>query len=69
MTGAASMTVLTPEAQAYLDRYLRQVRAALRGHRAVDADEVERDVIGHVNAELASGQQRSSCSAWDSGGL
>jgi hypothetical protein len=48
------MTALTPDAQAYLDRYLRQVRVALRGHRAVDAEEVERDVIGHVNAELGA---------------
>ena len=44
--------ILTPEAQAYLERYLRKVRGALRGHRAVDADDVERDVISHVSAEL-----------------
>ena len=44
--------ILTPEAQAYLERYLRKVRGALRGHRAVDADDVERDVICHVSAEL-----------------
>jgi hypothetical protein len=50
-------TALTPDAQAHLDRYLGQVRAALRGHRAVDAEEVERDVIGHVNAELGERQE------------
>jgi hypothetical protein len=51
MTGT---TVMTPDAQAYFNRYLRKVRAALRGHPSVDADEVERDVIGHVSAELGS---------------
>jgi hypothetical protein len=47
-----STAILTPEAQAYLERYLRRVRSALRGHRSVDADDVERDVICHVSAEL-----------------
>jgi hypothetical protein len=50
--------ILTPEAQAYLDRYLKRVRSALRGHRSVDADDVERDVICHVSAEL--GQPRDA---------
>ena len=48
------MTVaLTPDAQSYLERYLRQMKAALRGHPSVDAGEVERDVVGHIDAELA----------------
>jgi hypothetical protein len=49
------MVTLSQDAQGQLDRYLRQVKAALRGHPAVDADEVERDVVGHIDAEL-SGQ-------------
>lgn len=49
--------VLTPDAQAYLERYLRKVRAALRGHPSVDTEDVERDVIGHVSAELGSGTE------------
>lgn len=44
---------LTQDAQSELDRYLRRVRAALRGHSSVDADEVERDVRGHIHAALA----------------
>jgi len=49
--------VLTPDAQAYLERYLRKVRAALRGHPSVDAEDVERDVIGHVSAELGAPEE------------
>jgi hypothetical protein len=44
---------LTRNAQSELDRYLRRVRAALRGHSSVDADEVERDIRGHIDAALA----------------
>lgn len=44
---------LTENAQSELDRYLRRVRAALRGHSSVDADEVERDIRGHIDAALA----------------
>jgi hypothetical protein len=46
------MVTLSEDAQGYLDRYLRQVRVALRGHPSVDASEVERDVRGHIEAEL-----------------
>ncbi len=44
----------SPDAQARLDRYLQQVRAALRGHPAIDADEVERDVLSHIDTELSA---------------
>lgn len=48
------MTVaLTDDARDQLERYLRQVRSALRGHASVDADEVERDLRSHVEAELS----------------
>lgn len=47
------MVTLSHDAQGQLDRYLRQIKAALRGHPSVDVDEVERDVVGHIDAELA----------------
>ena len=47
------MATLTHDAQSHLARYLRQMRAALRGHPSVDPDDVERDVLGHIDAELA----------------
>jgi len=47
------MAALTNEAQGQLERYLRQVRSALSGHSSVDALEVERDIRGHIDAELA----------------
>jgi hypothetical protein len=49
------MVAYSQEAQSHLERYLRQVKTALRGHPSIDADEVERDVLGHIDAEL-SGQ-------------
>jgi len=47
------MIRLTTEAQSRLDRYLRQVRASLQGCRSVDPYEVERDVMDHIDRELA----------------
>lgn len=47
------MVTLSRDAQGHLERYLRQVKAALRGHPSVDVGEVERDVLGHIDAELA----------------
>jgi hypothetical protein len=49
------MVAYSQEAQSHLERYLRQIKTALRGHPSIDADEVERDVLGHIDAEL-SGQ-------------
>lgn len=49
------MVVLSPEAQSHLERYVREIKTALRGHPSIDADEVERDVLGHIDTEL-SGQ-------------
>lgn len=46
------MATLTHDAQSQLARYLRQMRAALRGHPSVDPDDIERDVLGHIDAEL-----------------
>jgi hypothetical protein len=51
--GAGPVSRLTQEAQDKLDRYLRRVKAALRAHPSVDADEIERDIRGHIEAELA----------------
>jgi hypothetical protein len=47
------MVTLSRDAQGHLDRYLRQVKAALRGHPSVDVGEIERDVLGHIDAELS----------------
>jgi hypothetical protein len=46
------MVAFTSDAQAHLDRYLRQMKVALSGNTSVDAQEVERDVLGHIEAEL-----------------
>ena len=48
------MASLSHDTQRYVDRYMRQVRAALSGYRTVDADDVVRDVRGHIDAELAA---------------
>ncbi len=50
-----AMVALSQEAQSHLERYLQQIRTALHEHPAVDVAEVERDVLGHIAAEL-SGQ-------------
>ena len=47
------MVAYSQEAQSHLERYLRQIKMALRGHPSIDADEVERDVLGHIDAELS----------------
>jgi hypothetical protein len=47
------MIALTQDAQHHLDRYMRQVRTSVRAHPRMDAEEVERDVLGHIEAELA----------------
>jgi hypothetical protein len=49
---AEPLLTLTQEAQSALDRYFRRVKAALRAHPSVDADEVERDIRSHIEAEL-----------------
>jgi hypothetical protein len=49
------MVAFSQEANSHLERYLRQIRTALREQPSVDADEVERDVLGHIDTEL-SGQ-------------
>jgi hypothetical protein len=47
------MGTLSPEAQNHLERYVAQIKTALRGHPSVDPAEVERDVLGHIETELA----------------
>ena len=47
-----ALPTLTQDAQSALDRYLGRVKSALRPHSSVDAEEVERDIRGHIEAEL-----------------
>jgi hypothetical protein len=47
------MVALSPDAQSHLERYICEIKTALHGHSSVDADEVERDVLGHIETELA----------------
>ena len=49
----AAQPNFTEDARSDLRRYLRRVRAALRPHPSVDAAEVELDIRGHIEAELA----------------
>jgi hypothetical protein len=51
------MVTLSEDAQSHLDRYIGQVKTALRGHSSVDAEEVERDVLDHIETELAGQPQ------------
>jgi len=46
------MIKLSNGAREYLDRYLKQIRACLRGCRTVDANEVERNIMEHVEGEF-----------------
>ena len=48
MSGAGTMIEFTPEAEARLVEYLRQVRAALSGSPDVSPDEIEADIREHV---------------------
>ena len=46
------MINLSDSAKKCLDKYLQQVRNNLRGCKTVDADEVERNVIEHIESEF-----------------
>lgn len=48
------MINLSDSAKKCLDKYLQQVRNHLRGCKKVDADEVERNVIEHIESEFES---------------
>jgi len=47
------MVALSPDAKGHLDHYLEQIRMALSGQESIDADEIERDVLSHIDAELS----------------
>ncbi|MGZ5460921.1 MAG: hypothetical protein ACXW5U_29435 [Thermoanaerobaculia bacterium] len=47
------MIDLTPDAKRSFDEYLQRMRASLRGSRSVEPDEVEQNVIEHVELALA----------------
>ena len=46
------MIKLSNGAREYLDRYLQQIRTYLRGCKTVDADDVERNIIEHIDSEF-----------------
>lgn len=48
------MLEMTHDARRQLDHYLREMRATLRWCRSVDCDEVERDVLEHIEDSLAA---------------
>lgn len=48
------MINLSDNAKKCLDKYLQQIRTYLRGCRTVDADEVERNVLDHIESEFES---------------
>jgi len=48
------MMNLSDSAKKCLDKYLQQVRIYLRGCKTVDSDEVERNVIEHIESEFES---------------
>ena len=45
------------EARRLLDKYLGRVRSALRGCRSIDPADVERDIMDHIENELAEASQ------------
>ena len=47
------MIELDAEARRRLDEYLGRVRTALRGCRSVDPADVERDILDHIESDLA----------------
>ena len=48
------MKNLDENAKGHLDKYLQEVRTCLAGRKSVDADEIERDIIEHIESELES---------------
>jgi hypothetical protein len=46
------MINLSDNAKKCLDKYLQQIRTYLRGCKTVDADEVERNVVEHIESEF-----------------
>ncbi|HUR80908.1 MAG TPA: hypothetical protein VM733_09085 [Thermoanaerobaculia bacterium] len=59
------MIDLTPEARKRFDEYLYRMRASLRGSRSIEPQEVEQNVVEHVQAALEGvpspvGQERLS---------
>jgi len=51
------MVALSPDAKGHLDQYLQQIRMALSGQESIDADEIERDVLSHIDAELSGASE------------
>lgn len=59
------MIRLTDTAQQRLEKYLQQMRACLRECETVDADEVQRDIIEHIEKELEGSAEPVSINQLD----
>lgn len=59
------MIILSESAKKSLDDYLRQARAYLRGSKSVDANEVEQNIVEHIENELEGAAEPVSCDALD----
>jgi hypothetical protein len=51
------MTSFTDAARSHLEDYLQKVRLSLAGYRSVDAEDVVRDIRGHIAGELAGASE------------
>ncbi len=60
------MINLSDSAKKCLDKYLQHIRTYLRGCKTVDADEVERNVIEHIESEFESATAAVSFEELDS---
>ena len=59
------MKTFTEDARKHLDKYLQQIRIYLQGCQSVDADEVERDVMEHIEEALEGAEEPVSFNALD----
>jgi hypothetical protein len=59
------MVNLTDNAKKSLDHYLGQVRTCLRGCKSVDPDEVEQNIMDHIESELSGAAEPVAVGALD----
>ncbi|MHC4213294.1 MAG: hypothetical protein ACYSWP_07985 [Planctomycetota bacterium] len=59
------MVNLSENAKKNLEHYLGQVRTCLRGSKSVDPDEVEQNIMDHIESELAGAAEPIAVAALD----